>query len=134
MSLIVSLIVSYCLLSRSKYTLNAKRKFIIPDLNNKTSCVRHLLVTPLSDVKKNITQITESDAVVIERERERERKRDRDRERQRERTRERERDRERERVREREREVDYTKKTSLGRSKIQSTFPLKVKNTKLPFL
>ena len=37
--------------------------------------------------------------------------------------------------REIERETLTTqKKTSLGRSKIQSTFPLKVKNTKLPFL
>ena len=47
-------------------------------------------------------------------------------------------ERERERVRKREREIEretnYTKKISLGRSKIQSTFPLKVKNTKLPFL
>ena len=40
MNEIVSYCLSYCLLSKSRYTLNAKRKVVIPDVNNETSCVR----------------------------------------------------------------------------------------------
>ena len=45
MNEIVSYCLSYYLLSRSKCTLNAKRKVLISDLNNKTSCARLLIVT-----------------------------------------------------------------------------------------
>ena len=70
MNEIVSYCLSYCLLYKSRYTLNAKRKVVIPDVNNETSCVR--------DFQK-------SNTIVRERVREREKKREGEREGERER-------------------------------------------------